>query len=100
MLKSLITASTLLLLPFAQTPQTDFDNLDANTKIQIEQTQNTSTSYAIAEDAQTLRVFKHAEEMKMLDASEQYTIDSNNLIQGTVYKVTYKGDYVKSIELN
>ncbi|EGQ4470942.1 hypothetical protein O0A20_01945 [Staphylococcus pseudintermedius] len=100
MLKTLITASTLLLLPFAQTPQTGFDSLDNNTKIQIEQTQNTFVSYAIAEDAQSLRVFKHAEDSKMLSEKEQYTIYSDNLIKGTIYKITYKGDYVKSIDLN
>ncbi|ANQ81986.1 hypothetical protein [Staphylococcus pseudintermedius] len=100
MLKTLITASTLLLLPFAQTPQTDFDSLNSNTKNQIEQTQNTFLSYAIAEDAQSLRVFKHAEDSKMLSEKEQYTIYSDNLIKGTIYKITYKGDYVKSIDLN
>ncbi|HAR6582483.1 TPA: hypothetical protein I1875_000112 [Staphylococcus pseudintermedius] len=51
MLKSLITASTLLLLPLTQTPQTDFDILNIQLKNQIEQTQNTFVSYAIAEDA-------------------------------------------------
>ncbi|MFB3189930.1 hypothetical protein [Staphylococcus pseudintermedius] len=100
MLKSLITASTLLLLPIAQTPQTDFDSLDNNTKNQIEQTQNTFVSYAIAEDSRTLKVFKHAEDSKMLSEKEQYTTYSDNLIKGTIYKITYKGDYVKSIDLN
>ncbi|EKI4464009.1 hypothetical protein PCV68_000987 [Staphylococcus pseudintermedius] len=98
MLKSLITASTLL-LPLAQ-PVTDFDNLDTNTKIQVKQTQKTSTSYAIAEDTQMLRVFKHAEDSKMLNKNQQYKIYSDNLIKGAVYKITYKGDYVKSIEVN
>ncbi|EHT3690795.1 hypothetical protein KXP93_002576 [Staphylococcus pseudintermedius] len=99
MLKSLITASAVLLLPLTQ-PVTDFDSLDASTKRQIEQTQSTLVSYAIAEDTQTLRVFKHAEESKMLSEKEQYTIYSYNLIKGTIYKITYKGDYVKSIDLN
>ncbi|HDK5686314.1 TPA: hypothetical protein PTC11_002441 [Staphylococcus pseudintermedius] len=99
MLKTILITSTLL-LPIAQTPQTGFDSLDNNTKIQIEQTQNTFVSYAIAEDAQSLRVFKHAEDSKMLSEKEQYTIYSDNLIKGTIYKITYKGDYVKSIDLN
>ncbi|EII2717812.1 hypothetical protein RNS82_04710 [Staphylococcus pseudintermedius] len=100
MLKSLITASTLLLLPLTQTPQTDFDSLNNNTKNQIEQTQNTFVSYAVAENTQTLRVFKHVEDSKILSEKEQYTIYSDNLVKGTVYKITYKGDYVKSIDLN
>ncbi|MDT0939339.1 hypothetical protein RNT41_05175 [Staphylococcus pseudintermedius] len=100
MLKSLITASTLLLLPLTQAPATDFDSLNSNTKNQIEQTQNTFVSYAIAENTQTLRVFKHVEDSKMLSEKEQYTIYSDNLIKGTIYKITYKGDYVKSIDLN
>ncbi|EHT3695521.1 hypothetical protein KXP31_000303 [Staphylococcus pseudintermedius] len=100
MLKSLITASTLLLLPLTQTPQTDFDILNIQLKNQIEQTQSTLVSYAIAEDTQTLRVFKHAEESKTLSESEQYTIYSDNLAKNNIYKITYKGDYVKSIELN
>ncbi|PCF50151.1 hypothetical protein [Staphylococcus delphini] len=100
MLKTLITASTLLLSPNSQASQTDFDSLDASTERQIEQTQKTSTSYAIAEDAQRLRVFKHAEDSKMLNKNQQYTIYSNNLVKGAVYKITYKGDYVKSIEVN
>lgn len=100
MLKSLITASTLLLLPLTQTPQTDFDSLNSNTKNQIEQTQNTFVSYAVAENTQTLRVFKHVEDSKILSKKEQYTIYSDNLIKGTIYKITYKGDYVKSIDLN
>ncbi|MCE5551550.1 hypothetical protein JL968_01045 [Staphylococcus pseudintermedius] len=100
MLKSLITASTLLLLPLTQTPQTDFDILNIQLKNQIEQTQNTFVSYAIAENAQTLRVFKHAGDSKMLSEKEQYTIYSDNLIKDTIYKITYKGDYVKSIDLN
>ncbi|EGQ3928141.1 hypothetical protein I0618_002650 [Staphylococcus pseudintermedius] len=99
MLKTILITSTLL-LPIAQTPQTDFDSLDNNTKNQIEQTQSTFVSYAIAENAQTLRVFKHAEDSKMLSEKEQYTIYSDNLIKGTIYKITYKGDYVKSIDLN
>lgn len=98
MLKTILITSTLL-LPIAQTPQTDFDSLDNNTKNQIEQTQSTFVSYAIAENSHTLKVFNHAEDFKMLDVSGQYTIDSNNLVKGAIYKVTYKGDYVKSIEL-
>ncbi|EKO8573630.1 hypothetical protein P1M62_000913 [Staphylococcus pseudintermedius] len=100
MLKSLITASTLLLLPLTQTPQTDFDSLNSNTKNRIEQTQNTFVSYAVAENTQTLRVFKHVEDSKILSEKEQYIIYSDNLVKGTVYKITYKGDYVKSIDLN
>ncbi|HCT0719369.1 TPA: hypothetical protein LQO55_002711 [Staphylococcus pseudintermedius] len=100
MLKSFITASALLFLPLTQTPQTDFDFLNIQSKNQIEQTQNTFVSYGIAEDAQSLRVFKHAEDSKMLNESEQYKIYSDNLIKGAVYKITYKGDYVKLIDLN
>lgn len=100
MLKSLITASALLFLPLTQTPQTDFNFLNMQSKNQIEQTQNTFVSYGIAEDAQSLKVFKHAENSKMLSEKEQYTIYSDNLIKGAIYKITYKGDYVKSIDLN
>ncbi|MDE9903669.1 hypothetical protein O0H36_02055 [Staphylococcus pseudintermedius] len=98
MLKSFITASALLFLPLTQTPQTDFDFLNIQSKNQIEQTQSTFVSYAIAEDSRTLKVFKHAEDSKMLSEKEQYTIYSDNLIKGTIYKVTYKDDFVKSIE--
>lgn len=78
----------------------DFQNLSKNEQINIKHTQKTLYSLGTAKNKNDIEVFEHLEDQRKLNKKDYYIVNtkSGKLKKGKTYKLTYIGDYLKSIK--